>query len=140
MKELFENVIYNKKYDLKSMLNKIAERYIENDLNNEEKKYLEDLAREHANPKNSYDSNENLIQQLFDKVEKLEQRLEDHINDPEANPIDPDEYYEYKSPTGAHDAYKKGDKVLFNGEKYICMLDNCVWDPIVYPAAWEKVS
>lgn len=33
-----------------------------------------------------------------------------------------------------------GDKIIYNGKKYICKLDNCVWSPDEYPSAWEEVS
>ena len=32
-------------------------------------------------------------------------------------------YDEWKQPTGAHDAYKKGDRVLFNGSVYESLID-----------------
>lgn len=63
----------------------------------------------------------------------------------EGEPIEPeeptetDEYPEYKQPTGAHDAYNTGDKVTYNGKKYICKMNGCVWAPDVYPAGWEEV-
>ena len=46
---------------------------------------------------------------------------------------------EWKQPTGAHDAYKKGDKVLFNGSTYESLIDANVWSPSVYPAGWRKL-
>ena len=27
---------------------------------------------------------------------------------------------------------------MFNGKKYVCKLDNCVWSPSEYPSAWEE--
>ena len=35
------------------------------------------------------------------------------------------------------DAYNVGDKVTFNGARYVCKMANCVWSPAVYPEAWE---
>lgn len=46
----------------------------------------------------------------------------------------------YVQPSGAHDAYKVGDKITFSGKRYRCKMDGCVWDPITYPAAWEYVE
>jgi len=40
-------------------------------------------------------------------------------------------------PTGAHDAYQMGDKVTFQGGRYISLIDANVWSPTVYPAGWE---
>lgn len=42
---------------------------------------------------------------------------------------------DFKQPTGAHDAYKKGDKVLFEGKIYVSNVDNNTWSPIEY--GWE---
>ena len=55
-------------------------------------------------------------------------------------PTEPvEEYPEYVQPTGAHDAYNTGDKITYNGKKYICKINGCVWDPDTYPAGWEEV-
>ena len=48
------------------------------------------------------------------------------------------EWPEWVQPTGAHDAYNKGDKVTFEGDHYISLIDGNVWSPAVYPAGWEK--
>ena len=49
-----------------------------------------------------------------------------------------DEWQEFVQPTGAHDAYKKGDKVTFNGKHYISLIDGNVYSPAVYPAGWQE--
>ena len=48
-----------------------------------------------------------------------------------------DEWPEWVQPTGAHDAYKKGDKVTYKGQHYISLIDNNSWSPEAYPAGWE---
>ena len=48
-----------------------------------------------------------------------------------------DEWPEFVQPTGAHDAYKKGDKVTFNGKHYISLIDANVYSPAAYPAGWQ---
>lgn len=45
----------------------------------------------------------------------------------------------YKQPTGGHDAYKKGDKVTFNGDMWESTIDSNVWSPSDYPQGWKKV-
>ena len=40
-----------------------------------------------------------------------------------------DEWPEFVQPTGAHDAYKKGDKVTFEGKHYISLIDANVYSP-----------
>lgn len=49
-----------------------------------------------------------------------------------------DEWPEFVQPTGAHDAYKKGDKVTFNGKHYISLIDGNVYSPTAYPAGWQE--
>ena len=49
-----------------------------------------------------------------------------------------DEWPEFVQPTGAHDAYKKGDKVTFNGKHYISLIDANVYSPTAYPAGWQE--
>ena len=45
---------------------------------------------------------------------------------------------EWVQPTGEHDAYSVGDKVIFEGQVYVCIVDNNVWEPGVY--GWEIVA
>ena len=49
-----------------------------------------------------------------------------------------DEWPEFVQPTGAHNAYKKGDKVTFNGKHYISLIDGNVYSPTAYPAGWQE--
>lgn len=53
-----------------------------------------------------------------------------------------EEYPVWKQPTGAHDAYKKGDKVHFpkiTDPVYESLIDANVWSPTIYPAGWKKL-
>ena len=49
-----------------------------------------------------------------------------------------DEWPEFVQPTGAHDAYNKGDKVTFNSKHYISLMDGNVYSPTAYPAGWQE--
>ena len=49
-----------------------------------------------------------------------------------------DEWPEFVQPTGAHDAYNKGDKVTFEGKHYISLMDANVYSPAAYPAGWQE--
>lgn len=49
-----------------------------------------------------------------------------------------EEWPEWIQPTGAQDAYNKGDKVTYKGEHYISLIDANVYSPEAYPAGWEK--
>ena len=154
MFKIFKNVIENSDFDLRDILKKIEESYIKSDISEEEKTSLESLAREKAKPENSYASLQKQIDELYSELNTLKSTVEANaqgmsalkeaveelggtVTEPEI-PV-AEEYPEYKQPTGAHNAYKIGDKITFNGKKYICKLDNCVWSPSEYPVAWEEV-
>ena len=47
---------------------------------------------------------------------------------------------DWVQPTGAHDAYGKGDRVMFNGDVWESTTDANVWEPDVYPDGWRKVE
>ena len=51
-----------------------------------------------------------------------------------------DEWPEWVQPTGAQDAYAKGDKVSHNGKHWISEVDGNVWEPGVYGNLWSEVS
>lgn len=48
----------------------------------------------------------------------------------------------WKQPTGAHDAYAKGDKVHYptaDDPVYESKIDANVWSPEAYPDGWKKI-
>ena len=47
---------------------------------------------------------------------------------------------EWVQPTGAHDSYKKGDRVRFEGKNYESLMDGNVWSPAAYPAGWKELT
>ena len=52
------------------------------------------------------------------------------------------DYPVWKQPTGAHDAYQKGDKVHFptiNDPVYESLINANVWSPTAYPQGWKKL-
>lgn len=51
-----------------------------------------------------------------------------------------DEYPEWVQPTGAHDAYNKGDKVSDEGKHWISEIDGNVWKPGTVVGAWSKIE
>lgn len=58
--------------------------------------------------------------------------------------IDPETGYDvWQQPTGAHDAYDTGDRVLYpdaEGKVYESTIDGNVWSPDAYPQGWREVS
>lgn len=49
-------------------------------------------------------------------------------------------YDEWQQPSGAHDAYNTGDRVVYNGSVYESLIDGNVWAPDAYPAGWKIVE
>lgn len=49
-------------------------------------------------------------------------------------------YPVWVQPTGAHDAYNKGDIVDYNGVLYQSLIDGNTYSPEAYPAGWTVYS
>lgn len=49
-----------------------------------------------------------------------------------------EEWPDWVQPTGAHDAYAKGDKVTHNSKKWTSDVDANVWEPGVY--GWTEIT
>ena len=47
---------------------------------------------------------------------------------------------EWVQPTGATDAYSKGDRVSYNGKVYESVIDGNVWSVDEYPAGWSLIG
>ena len=126
MKTIFENVIKKGGYDLTALLSKVDAYHIEGKLTDTEREELYALAR--TAPEAQYDYKSE-IERLWAAVRELQNG---------ENPSD--EVKEWKQPTGAHDAYMIGDKVIYtDGNIYKSLIDNNVWSPDVYPNGWEIV-
>lgn len=158
MKTIIENVILSGRFELSDMLRKIDTLWIQGDLTEEEKESLVSLAREKATPENSYAPLQDQIDDLFEQVKNLTEMMNANAKGVAAlkeaveklggtvTPEEPEpeeEFKPFKKPTGAHDAYYNGAKVIFEGEKYICTAPEgkpCAWSPVEYPNYWEKVE
>ena len=149
MKELFLTVIGRGGFDLETMLRKIDEYHIQGQLTDEDKTALYKAARDAAKP--LLEISEEVLK-LCTEVTRLKDRLsaaEARLTALESNqggesPAEPepqeDKYPDYVAPTGAHNAYNKGDKVTFKGKRYECLQDACVWSPYAYPGCWKEVQ
>lgn len=51
--------------------------------------------------------------------------------------LDDQGYPIWSQPTGAHDAYNKGDIVNYNGLIYQSLIDGNTWAPDAYPTGWK---
>ena len=146
MKELFINVINNGDYSLRDMLKKINERHINNDLTDEEKVELEEMARNNAKAINDYAPMEERLEEAFRRIEALEDKVKALEGTETDEPVEGEEevvveeYPEYVKPTGGHDAHMKGYKTTYKGKKFISLIDNNVWTPDEYPQGWKEVK
>ena len=52
--------------------------------------------------------------------------------------LTPAGYPIWNRPSGAHDAYNKGDVVSYNEKLYKSLIDGNTWSPDEYPAGWKK--
>lgn len=138
MYQIIKDVITSKRYELNDILKKIDTIWVQGDLTEDERDELMELAREYADPEQSYAPLQAQIEQAFAQIKALDARVAvlEAGETPEPSP-GPDEWPEFVQPTGAHDAYNTGDKVTWNGKHYISKMDGNVWNPDAYPAGWE---
>lgn len=140
MYSIIKEVLIKGNYELVDILNKINKLWVENGLTEKERDELVNLARSNAVPDNSYAENTQQIANLWEYYQQLDIRLSRLENGQGPIEPEPEEWPEYIQPSGAHDAYRTGNRIMFQGKKYICKVDGCVWDPITYPNAWELVE
>lgn len=78
--------------------------------------------------------------------EKLYKVLQQHIVSEEWTPdtavslyveVSVEEWPEIPENISAENPWMSGDKGTWKGQHYICRMDNCVWNPDQYPAAWS---
>lgn len=134
MYKIIKNVIGRGSFDLKSILTKIDTLWSEDKLTDEQRDELLSLARGGASTGNSVD--------LLAKITELEQRI--RVLESAATTPDTETGTESGTETVAEYAdgkwYYAGDKVLWNGQIYVCIAPDqvvCVWSPDAYPAYWE---
>lgn len=152
MFETFRTLIVAGGYDLADLTARIKTMYALGDLTEEQMKSLLEQAQANANPEDSYAPLAQRVTALEEWQTKANQRLDalktngggqsgGDTGVDEDEPADPaDEWPEFVQPTGAHDAYQPGDHITWNGEKYECVMDGCVWNPGDYPSGWRKVE
>ena len=142
MFEIVKNVILSKSYKLEDILNKINVLWLESKLSDEEKTSLISLSRENAVVENSYKPVQEQLDNLYKEFNNFKTEVNTRLNTlEEKEDIEEptEEYPPFVKPEGAHDCYNEGNKMTFNGKKYICLINGCVWSPDEYPAGWKEV-
>ena len=130
----------------KQLKQELTEKTVLNNASDEDAYVMRYLYGEWSGDGITYKTNDRLM--YNDKFYKV---LQDHISQSDWTPdtasslyveiADPsNEYPEFKQPTGAHDAYAKGDKITFEGKKYVSLIDANTWSPIAYSQGWQLVE
>lgn len=138
MREFFDQVIANGDFDLTTLLRNIDCYHIEGKLTDDERTELYANARAAVKPKYNYDTE---IAEVWVEIRKLQNAVKELQSASESGgstETPTEEWPAYVQPTGGHDAYQKGDKITYNEKHYVCAMDNCVWNPDDYPAAWTE--
>lgn len=139
MYSIMKNIIHTGAYVLEDMLRKIDTAWASSRLTEAQHGELTALARAKADPAQSFAPLEEQIGILAEAVASLSAR----VSALEGNPPEPEEWPDYAQPAGAFDAYHTGDKVTYQGKRYICTAPEgtaCVWPPDTYPAYWQEAE
>ena len=141
MYSTIKSVIDSGRYELNDILKKIDTLWVQGDITDEQRTELTDLARENADPAQSYAPLQEQIDQAFAQIKALSARVEKlEAGEVQEPAPEPEEWPEWVQPTGAHDCYNTGDKVTYNGRHYVSKIDGNVWSPDAYPRGWEVYS
>ena len=134
-------------YDLTEMLDRLTVVFATGGLTAEQLEELRGIAGEKADPVDSLGPIEDRFDTVLQKLAELEARVAaletagTEPTEPGEEPEEPeDDIPEWVQPLGAHDAYKLGDLVRFEGKVYKSVLPANVWSPKAFPAGWEEVE
>lgn len=136
MYEIVKAVIKSRRFELKEMLRKIDVLWTQDELSDEQKFELQNMAREYADMSKGYASLEERVAALEAFRAQIEAsgelpKVEENI----------DEYPPWKQPTHNENAYKTGAKMTYtDGKKYECIAPEgygVTYGPDVLPNMWE---
>ena len=85
MYEIIKTVIESKRYELADMLEKIDTMWLQDEITEEQKTELVNLARENAKPENSYSDLQKQINQALEEIDALKARV-DKLDGTEPDP------------------------------------------------------
>lgn len=151
MYEVIKAVIESGRYELYDMLKKIDTCWVQGDITDEQRTELVKLAQENANPDNSYAPLQKQIDQLFEADKKFAEELKsvaDRVTKLEGGEVEPEPEPEewpkwYKWDGVVENPWQKDSKCTHNGEKWISMVNNNVWEPGaegVHETIWKYVE
>lgn len=143
MFETIQTVIDIGGYDLADLAQRIKTLYALGELSEEEMTQLLDSAAANADQ-------DTMLPDMSERVGALETRIaavEERVGKLEAGGVEPgepnepaDEWPEWVRPTSKDTQYRKGDKVTFNGQHYVCQKNNVSSSPDEDPKRWTLVE
>lgn len=148
MYDTIVSVIESGHYELADMLNKIDTLWVQGDLDDEQRTYLITRANENANVDDQYKPLQEQLNKAFEQIAELAIRVAKLENAGEGGE-DPDpkpegEYPEWYAWTGIGAIpWQKDSKCTHNGEKWISMVNNNIWEPGgtgVHETIWAMVK
>lgn len=147
MYQIVKTLIESGGFDLTDMCSRIEVLFARGRLTEEESAELIDMAREHVEMAVAYPELSARVIELEvwrRGVEARLKKLEEDTGEVGPDPEPSDEYPEWHTPTGAHDAYYKGDKMTYtDGKKYVCIAPDgygVTYGPDVLPGMWQVVE
>ena len=136
----FQTIINAGGYDLADLSERIKTLYAMGELTDEEMKQLLESAADNADQ-------DILLPDMSERVGALETRIaavEERVGKLEtggSEPCEPeqpvDEWPEWVRPTSKDTQYRKGNKVTFNGQHYVCVKNNVSSSPDEDQKSWQ---
>lgn len=142
MRAIIESIINQGNYILSDILHKINVCWVNGEITESDREWLENFAKEKANAQ--YEASEGIVsklQELDGRIHTLEVKVAEMGTEEPTEPSEPAEEQAPDFVVGKW--YYKGDKVTFDGKQYECIAPDgqvCVWSPADYPAYWQKVE
>ena len=140
MFETFQTIINAGGYDLADITERIKTLYAMGELTEGEMKQLLESAADNADQ-------DILLPDMSERVGALETRIaavEERVGKLETGDVEPgepeqpaDEWPEWVRPTSKDTQYRKGDKVTFNGQHYVCVKNNVSSSPDEDSKSWQ---
>lgn len=142
-------IIKSGNFELADLTERINVLYASGKLSTDEHIQLLEAAQEAADPMGGLPDYSVRISNLETSVKQLEARVSalegGESGEEGGGQTEPsDEYPEWHTPTGSHNAYYNGDKMTYtDGKKYVCTAPSgygCTYGPDVLPQYWELVE
>lgn len=143
MYEIMKRIISNEEYELRGMLLRIEMMYAGGRISLDEMEELEMMARKNAKSENSYATMQEQVNKAFEMIAMMQKQIDEIKGITSSDEGETtDEWTQWTQPTGAHDAYYAGMKMIYmDGKRYTCIAPEgvaCVWGPDVMPGYWME--